>query len=407
MVPKCFMKRKIFYQIYFLIEILSQKISHVSGDWQRRDKVTLLSVINGYFWSEANLFYLDCRMLLPWKALVSFHSISIETEGWVSRMTGISVSFCLALWWPDFGHWRDLSTGFLSLADLNFGDLQDDSLSQSREAWDDLPVLGEESEEVWLTEAVVGVVEVAGPLVVQGRRELLAVSLAGAEAVVLADHLEVVSLVLAAHQIVLHLVAAGDVAQVLDLELLQQVLLGDACQQLWLASEVITVLVIIVWNGHINLSCYKLVISHPHLGHPRLLAPPWWRWPCCCWGSPPPWLSRVHWGPRSGRPPRHCCGRLTTSGWGFPARWWCCRCCGRGPRSICRAGGGDDSSRSPWRRAWQPRGWRRRRRRSSRPCSPSVSWGSPSRGHPPGWEGSERLGRNSNPGGNVWRGSWR
>ena len=109
-----------------------------------------------------------------------------------------------------------------------------------------MPVLGEESEEVWLTEAVVGVVEVAGPLVVQGRRELLAVSLAGAEAVVLADHLEVVSLVLAAHQIVLHLVAAGDVAQVLDLELLQQVLLGDAGQQLRLASEVITVLVIIV-----------------------------------------------------------------------------------------------------------------------------------------------------------------
>ena len=104
-----------------------------------------------------------------------------------------------------------------------------------------MPVLGEESEEVWLTEAVVGVVEVAGPLVVQGRRELLAVSLAGAEAVVLADHLEVVSLVLAAHQVVLHLVAAGDVALVLDLQLHQQVLIADPRQQLWLATEVVAV----------------------------------------------------------------------------------------------------------------------------------------------------------------------
>ena len=127
-----------------------------------------------------------------------------------------------------------------------------------------MPVLGEESEEVWLTEAVVGVVEVAGPLVVQGRRELLAVSLAGGEAVVLADHLEVVSLVLAAHQVVLHLVAAGDVAQVLDLELLQQVLLGDAGQQLGLAAEVVAVLVIVLVQVGVQRQHHREPRPAPH-----------------------------------------------------------------------------------------------------------------------------------------------
>ena len=53
-------------------------------------------------------------------------------------------------------------------------------------------------------------------------------------------------LVLATHEVVLHLVAAGDVPEVLDLQLLQQVLLGDPGQQLRLAAEVIAVLVIIV-----------------------------------------------------------------------------------------------------------------------------------------------------------------
>ena len=66
--------------------------------------------------------------------------------------------------------------------------------------------LGEEFQEVGLTEAVVGGGEAAVLLVVDGSRHLLTVRLAGAEAVVLADDLQVVFLVLATHQIVLHLV---------------------------------------------------------------------------------------------------------------------------------------------------------------------------------------------------------
>ena len=53
-------------------------------------------------------------------------------------------------------------------------------------------------------------------------------------------------LVLTAHEVVLHLVAAGDVPEVLDLKLLQQILLGDSGQQLGLAAEMVTVLVIIL-----------------------------------------------------------------------------------------------------------------------------------------------------------------
>ena len=93
---------------------------------------------------------------------------------------------------------------------------------------------------------MVGLGEAGGPLAVQRSRHLLAVSLARTEALVLADDLEVVFLVLAAHEVVLDLVAAGDVPEVLDLQLLQQVLLGDPGQQLRLAAEVIAVLVIIV-----------------------------------------------------------------------------------------------------------------------------------------------------------------
>ena len=48
-------------------------------------------------------------------------------------------------------------------------------------------------------------------------------------------------LVLAVLQVVLHLVAAGDVPLVLYLQLHQQVLLTDARQQLRLAPEVIAV----------------------------------------------------------------------------------------------------------------------------------------------------------------------
>ena len=51
----------------------------------------------------------------------------------------------------------------------------------------------------------------------------------------------VLVLVLAVLQVVLHLVAAGDVPLVLDLQLHQQVLLADACQHLWLAAEVVAV----------------------------------------------------------------------------------------------------------------------------------------------------------------------
>ena len=53
-------------------------------------------------------------------------------------------------------------------------------------------------------------------------------------------------LVLAAHEVVLHLVTAGDVPQVLYLQLLQEILLGDASQELGLAAEMVTVLVIIL-----------------------------------------------------------------------------------------------------------------------------------------------------------------
>ena len=68
-------------------------------------------------------------------------------------------------------------------------------------------VLGEEFQEVGLAEAVVGGGEAALLLVVDGGRHLLAVGLAGAEALVLADDLQVVFLVLAAHQVVLHLIS--------------------------------------------------------------------------------------------------------------------------------------------------------------------------------------------------------
>ena len=54
------------------------------------------------------------------------------------------------------------------------------------------------------------------------------------------------ALVLAAHEVVLHLVAAGDVPQVFNLQLLQEILLGDARQELRLAAEMVTVLVIIL-----------------------------------------------------------------------------------------------------------------------------------------------------------------
>ena len=68
-----------------------------------------------------------------------------------------------------------------------------------------LCLLGEEFQEVGLTEAVTGGGEVGLLLVVDGGCHLLAVRLAGAEAVVLADDLQVVFLVLAAHQVVLNL----------------------------------------------------------------------------------------------------------------------------------------------------------------------------------------------------------
>ena len=43
-----------------------------------------------------------------------------------------------------------------------------------------------------------------------------------------------------------YLVTTGDITQIFYLQLLQQVLLGDAGQELWLAPEVVTVLVIII-----------------------------------------------------------------------------------------------------------------------------------------------------------------
>ena len=67
------------------------------------------------------------------------------------------------------------------------------------------PLLGEEFQEVRLAEAVVGGGEVAILLVVDGGRHLLAMGLAGAETLVLTDDLQVVFLVLTAHQVVLHL----------------------------------------------------------------------------------------------------------------------------------------------------------------------------------------------------------
>lgn len=68
-----------------------------------------------------------------------------------------------------------------------------------------LSLLGEEFQKVWLTEAVAGGGEVGLLLVVDGGRHLLTVGLAGAEAVVLADDLQVVFVVLTAHQVVLNL----------------------------------------------------------------------------------------------------------------------------------------------------------------------------------------------------------
>lgn len=53
-------------------------------------------------------------------------------------------------------------------------------------------------------------------------------------------------LVLAAHQVVLHLVAARDVPEVLDLKLLQQILLGYSGQKFGFSAEMVTVLVIIL-----------------------------------------------------------------------------------------------------------------------------------------------------------------
>ena len=52
---------------------------------------------------------------------------------------------------------------------------------------------------------------------------------------------EVLVVVLRVLQVVLHLVAAGDVALVLDLQLHQQVLIADPREQLWLATEVVAV----------------------------------------------------------------------------------------------------------------------------------------------------------------------
>ena len=52
---------------------------------------------------------------------------------------------------------------------------------------------------------------------------------------------EVLVVVLRVLQVVLHLVAAGDVALVLDLQLDQQVLIADPREQLWLATEVVAV----------------------------------------------------------------------------------------------------------------------------------------------------------------------
>ena len=43
-----------------------------------------------------------------------------------------------------------------------------------------------------------------------------------------------------------YLVTTGDITQIFYLQLLQQVLLRDAGQELWLASEVVAVLVIVI-----------------------------------------------------------------------------------------------------------------------------------------------------------------